>query len=105
MTNCSLMKVKSIAECSKLNEGCKNCRMLPLEHSAILLTCIKREFVLKSILVFFLSGHLRQVFLYNCEYFLVETVLLSTHKVCFGAEVRKVFFFIYASIGLEKDFV
>ena len=31
MTNCSLMKVKSIAECSML-----------MEHSAILLTCIKR---------------------------------------------------------------
>ena len=26
----------------KLNEGRKFCRMLPLEHSAILLTCIKR---------------------------------------------------------------
>ena len=26
----------------KLNEGRMYCRMLPLEHSAILLTCIKR---------------------------------------------------------------
>ena len=26
----------------QLNEGQKYCRMLPLEHSAILLTCIKR---------------------------------------------------------------
>ena len=26
----------------KLNEGQKYCRMLPLEHSTILLTCIKR---------------------------------------------------------------
>ena len=26
----------------KLNEGRKDCRMLPLEHSAIILTCIKR---------------------------------------------------------------
>ena len=25
-----------------LNEGRKYCRMLPLEHSAIILTCIKR---------------------------------------------------------------
>ena len=33
--------------------------MLPLEHPAILLTCIKRQ------LVFFLSGRLRQVLLYN----------------------------------------
>ena len=36
MTNGSLMKVESIAECS------------PLEHSAILLTCIKHELVLKT---------------------------------------------------------
>ena len=35
MTNSSLKKVESIAECS------------PLEHSAILLTCIKRYSVLK----------------------------------------------------------
>ena len=27
---------------SLMNEGQKYCRMLPLEHSAILLTCIKR---------------------------------------------------------------
>ena len=36
MENGSLMKVKSIAECS------------PLEHSAILLTCIKRQSVLET---------------------------------------------------------
>ena len=36
MTNGILMKVKSIAECSQL------------EHSAILLTCIKRQSVLKT---------------------------------------------------------
>ena len=30
------------------NEGQKYCRMLPLEHSAILLTCIKRLLVLKT---------------------------------------------------------
>ena len=32
-----------------LNEGRKYCRMLPLEHSAILLTCSKRQSVLKTI--------------------------------------------------------
>ena len=35
-----------------------------MEHSAILLTCIKGKSVLKTILVFFLSGRLRQVLLY-----------------------------------------
>ena len=47
-TDGSLMKVESIAECSrwKPNEGRKYCRMLPLEHSAILLTCIKPYSVL-----------------------------------------------------------
>ena len=46
-----------------LNEVGKYCRMLSLEHSAILLTCIKQQSVLKPILVFFLSGHLRQILL------------------------------------------
>ena len=32
-----------------LNEGRKYCRMLPLEHSAILLTCIMQSSVLKKI--------------------------------------------------------
>ena len=36
MTNCSLIKVESIAECSKK------------EHSAILLTCIKGQSILKT---------------------------------------------------------
>ena len=40
MTNGSLMKVISIM--LQGNEGRKYCRMLPLEHSAILLTFIKR---------------------------------------------------------------
>ena len=31
MTNGSLMKVKSIAECPPWNEGQKYCRMLPLD--------------------------------------------------------------------------
>ena len=44
MTNGSLMKVK------------KYCRMLPLDHSAILLTCIKRQLVLKTICGLFESG-------------------------------------------------
>ena len=38
------------------NEGRKYCRMLPLEHSAIPLTCIKRKLVLKTNLIFFESG-------------------------------------------------
>ena len=52
MTDGSLMKVESIAECS------------PLEHSAILLTCIKRQLVLKTNLCFFESGRFTQVLLY-----------------------------------------
>ena len=53
MTNGSLMKAESIAECS------------PLEHSAILLTCIKQWSSWKTFLVFFLSGHLEQDLLYE----------------------------------------
>ena len=46
----------------KLHAGLKYCRMLPLEHSVILLTCIKRQSVLKKNLVFILSDRLRQVY-------------------------------------------
>ena len=50
-----------------LNAGQKYCRMLPLEHSAILSTFIKLPFVIKifesTFCCLFLSGHLRQVLL------------------------------------------
>ena len=53
MANGSLMKVESIAECS-------------MEHSAILLTCIKRQLVLKTIFFcLFESGRFKQVVLYK----------------------------------------
>ena len=52
MTNGSLMKVKSIAECFRL------------EHSAILLACIQRHSVLINNFGLFLSDCLRQVLLY-----------------------------------------
>ena len=45
--------------------GQKYCRMPPLEHSAILLTCIKQKSVLKTIFGLFDSGHFRQVLLYK----------------------------------------
>ena len=49
-----------------LNEGRMYCRMLHLEHSAILLACIKRKSVLKiNFWSFFESGRLRQGLLYN----------------------------------------
>ena len=48
----------------QLNEGQKYCRMLPLEHSAILLTCIKQYLVLKTNFGLFESGRFTQVVLY-----------------------------------------
>ena len=39
-----------------LNEGQKYCRMLPLEHSAILLTFIKLPFVIKIFVWPFYTG-------------------------------------------------
>ena len=47
-----------------LNAGQKYCRMLPLKHSAILLTFIKLPISIKTIILFILSGRLRQVLLY-----------------------------------------
>ena len=46
-----------------LNAGNKYCRMLPLEHSAILLIFIKLPFVIKIFVLSIFSGHLRQVLL------------------------------------------
>ena len=47
--NYCLMQVKIIAECGLLlNAGQNYCRMLTLEHSAILLTCIMLQYVLKT---------------------------------------------------------
>ena len=66
MTNGSFMKVKSIAE---------------LEHSAMLLTCIKRQSVLKNIFgLFFSSGRLRQVLLYWCFRIAESAILLNCIK-------------------------
>ena len=53
MTTGSLMKVKSIAECSHV------------EHSAMLFTCIMQLLVLKIIFCLFESGCFTQVLLYN----------------------------------------
>ena len=48
-----------------MGNGSKYCRMLPLGHSAILLTCIKQKLVLKTkTWVFILCGRLRQVLRY-----------------------------------------
>ena len=52
MTKGSLMKVE------------KYCRMFPLKHSVILLTCIKHQSVLKTTFGLLLSDRLRQVLLY-----------------------------------------
>ena len=47
-----------------LNAGQKYCRMLQVEHSAILLTFIKLSFAIKIFVLSFLSGCLRHVLLY-----------------------------------------
>ena len=69
----------------QLNECRKYCRMLPLEHSAILLTCIKRYSVLKTIFVFSLGGRLRPVLLYFESHFehvhdINSTILCAPNK-------------------------
>ena len=45
-----------------LNAGQKYCRMLPLEHSAVLLTFIKLPFVIKIFVLSILSGRFTQGF-------------------------------------------
>ena len=46
-----------------LSGGQKHCRMLPMEHSAILLTYIKLQFVFKILVLPILSDRLKQVLL------------------------------------------
>ena len=55
---------KDLNDIWKLNEGKKYCRMLPLEHSATLLTCIKRYLDLKTNFGLFDGGRFTQVLLY-----------------------------------------
>ena len=51
-----------------LNAGQMYCRMLPLEHSAILSTYIKLLFSIKACVLSILSGRLRQALLYSKRY-------------------------------------
>ena len=46
------------------NAGQAYCRMLPLEHSAILFTFIKLPFIIRFLFCLFLSGRFTQVLLY-----------------------------------------
>ena len=90
----------------------------PREHSAILSTFIKLPFVSKtfvlSIFVWLLKTGSFVVYIgldkqnnFECKIvniFLstsLETVLLSTHNICFGLDIRKLFF--NYTIGTDKD--
>ena len=54
--------------------------MLPLEHSAIRLTCIKRQSVLKTNFCVLFSGRLRQALLY----FTIECLILAVYLLLFA---------------------
>ena len=56
-------------------------RMPPLEHSAILLTCIKRLLVLKSIFDLFESGLLTQVLQFVQVIYLLKYVKHVNHML------------------------
>ena len=89
MTNGSLMKVESIAECSP---------------SAILLTCIKRLLVLKTKFGLFESSRFTQVLLYaqidknnyykvvNIFLFISLTFVLGAQKNCLIEYPRQIMF-------------
>ena len=57
-------KTKVLKPCGSLMQV-KVLQNAPLEHSVILLTCIKRLLVLKTYFLSSLSGRLRQVLLYT----------------------------------------
>ena len=56
---------KGLNDKFKLYAGWQYCRMVPSEHSALLLTCIKQKSFLKNILGPFESGRFTQVLLYR----------------------------------------
>ena len=58
----SIRRPKKIQDQLSLNAGQKYCRMLPLEHSAILSTFIKPPLVIKIIVLFFLGWLLKTGF-------------------------------------------
>ena len=58
------------------NEGQTYYKMLPLDDSAMLVTCIKRLFVLKNIFGLFESGRFTQVLLYTVS---IEGVCADKH--------------------------
>ena len=62
------MQVESIAECSKVLQNA-------LEHSAILSTFNKLPFVIKTFILYILSGILRHVLLYMLGFVLCPSVL------------------------------
>ena len=57
-----------------INEDRKYCRMLPLEHSAMLLTCIKRYLVLKTNFCVIFEWPLKTGFTVSCM-FIFSTLL------------------------------
>ena len=100
------MQVESIAECSPLllNAGQKYCRMLHGEHSAILSTFIKLPFVFKILFCLFLSGHFRQVLLYNDYLFLKKSNYCHEHDFYFmdlNATTHKIYSLVLYNAMLE----
>ena len=59
-----------------LNAGQKYCRMLPLEHSAILLTFLKLPFVFKTIILFIFEWPLKISFTVFACYICISSWLL-----------------------------
>ena len=72
-----------------LNAGQKYCRMLPLEHSAILLTSLSYKLSLRPLFCLFLSGRFTQVLLYYTPSFLILlTCNIPVVSIYFQSEVK-----------------
>ena len=99
-----------------LNAGQKYCRMLPLEHSAILLTCMKLPIVIKIFVLCIMSGCFTQVLLYPTKgYNTVFSVRLepwttwsqvihsTTELLCSSSEHYKTNNIVYTIKDSEKS--
>ena len=86
MTNGSLMKVESIAECSN-------------GHSAILFTCIKRNWYRKTIFGLFENNRFRKVLLNdNDKHLFFLSVLIKDIAIaecCLDAFIQRYMYFEY----------
>ena len=96
MTNGSLSKRPKIVfqDQLSLNAGQKCCRMLHLEHSAILLTLIKLPFVIKIFVLSIIECRFRQVLMFFKMSKYSGYIRSSLSSSCYGDHLISIVFLV-----------